>query len=161
MSDKMIKNAVFSDCRKYRYVLERTWDNSLPKIMWIGLNPSEADEHHDDSTIKKCIHYTKKEGFGGFYMLNLFAFVDKYQDVIYQVDDPIGLENDLYLKKYACSVDKIIAAWGNNGCYRGRSTEVCRMFDKLYCLKLNNTGEPHHPLYLKGDINLQEYIRKN
>lgn len=36
-------SAALSPCRRYRYTLWRTWDPALPKVMFIGLNPSTAD----------------------------------------------------------------------------------------------------------------------
>lgn len=57
--------AVFSACRKYRYSLHRTWDRENRKCMFIGLNPSIADEVVDDPTIRRCIRYAKEWGYGG------------------------------------------------------------------------------------------------
>lgn len=160
MLEQMKKDAKFSEDRRYRYVLSRIWDDSLPKIMFIGLNPSTADENEDDSTINKCINYAKKWNYGGIYMLNLFAFVDTYQNELYYEKDPIGELNNKYLKEYAGLSEKIVVAWGNNGAYKGRSKEVYDMFNHLYCLKINKTGEPHHPLYISSNIELQEYKRR-
>ena len=70
----MQRFAQFSSCRKYRYVLERKWDNALPNVLFIGLNPSRADENSDDPTIRRCINFAKTWGFGGFHIVNLFAF---------------------------------------------------------------------------------------
>ena len=55
----MKTNAIFSECRKYRYALCRIWDDSKPYAMFIGLNPSTADETEDDPTIRRCINYAK------------------------------------------------------------------------------------------------------
>jgi len=41
--------AVFSPCEKYRYVLWRTWDDTLPKVVFIGLNPSTATATIDEA----------------------------------------------------------------------------------------------------------------
>lgn len=70
----MKKDAILSQDRKYRYVLSRIWDESKPMVVIIGLNPSTADEKDDDNTITKCINFAKQWGYGGLYMLNLFAF---------------------------------------------------------------------------------------
>ena len=43
----MNKGAEFSPCKKYRYKLWRIWDDTLPLVMFIGLNPSTADEIND------------------------------------------------------------------------------------------------------------------
>ena len=52
-------SAVFSQDRKYRYVLTRVWDKNKPMLVFVGLNPSIADETKDDPTIKKCIKFAQ------------------------------------------------------------------------------------------------------
>ena len=42
----MEKSAILSADRKYRYVLTRIWDETKPTVVFIGLNPSTADEYH-------------------------------------------------------------------------------------------------------------------
>lgn len=61
----MNKGAMFSKCRKYRYVLWRIWDDDKPRVMFIGLNPSIAGAIIDDPTIRKVIGFAKRWGFGG------------------------------------------------------------------------------------------------
>ena len=51
----MEKSAILSADRKYRYVLTRIWDEAKSTVVFIGLNPSTADEETDDPTIRKCI----------------------------------------------------------------------------------------------------------
>ena len=75
MEQKDNKGAYFSPCRKYRYALWRIWNQNKPYAMFIGLNPSIADEVYDDPTIKRCINYSKSWGYGGVYMTNLFSYV--------------------------------------------------------------------------------------
>ena len=70
----MKKDAVLSEDRKYRYLLSRNWDDTKPTVLFIGLNPSTADEKEDDPTINKCISYAKSWGYGKVLMANLFAF---------------------------------------------------------------------------------------
>lgn len=55
-------------------MLWRIWDDSLPKVMFVGLNPSTADETEDDPTIRRCVHFAERWRYGGIYMLNLFAY---------------------------------------------------------------------------------------
>ena len=42
------RKAWFSHDRKKRYSLTRTWDASKGHVMFIGLNPSTANQHNDD-----------------------------------------------------------------------------------------------------------------
>lgn len=53
----MRNTAKLSKCRKYRYALWRTWHESKPYIMFVGLNPSTVDETIDDPTLTRCINY--------------------------------------------------------------------------------------------------------
>jgi hypothetical protein len=55
--------AEFSKDRIHRYALYRIWDESKPLIMFIGLNPSTADENKDDPTIKRCVAFAKHWGY--------------------------------------------------------------------------------------------------
>ena len=74
MECNLKSGAIFSSCRKYRYALWRNWDESKPRPMIIGLNPSTADEKENDPTIVRCINFAKSWGYGGVYVANLFAF---------------------------------------------------------------------------------------
>ena len=69
--------------------------------MFIGLNPSTADEVDDDRTIKRCISYAKQWGYGGIIMANLFAYRTSSPNVMMDSHDPIGKENDAWLVKLA------------------------------------------------------------
>ncbi len=146
----MKTDAVFSDCRKYRYVLWRTWDDSKPYVMFIGLNPSTADEVDNDRTINRCINYAKDWGYGGLCMANLFSYCTKDPHVMKAAEDPVGPENDLWLKALSENAAVVVAAWGDDGSYLERSKQVVNMFPELQCLKINKSGEPAHPLYQPG-----------
>lgn len=143
------KSATFSPCRKYRYVLTRIWDTDKPRVMFIGLNPSTANENTDDPTIRRVISFAKNLGYGGLYMLNLFAYVTPKPEVLFQCDDPID-SNDYYLRHYHLLSSKVIFCWGNFNVGQ-RDKEVIKMFPKAYCLGKNSNGSPKHPLYLKAD----------
>lgn len=148
----MKTDAILSEDRKYRYVLSRIWDETKPTVMIIGLNPSIADETTNDPTIVRCINFAKSWGYGGVYMLNLFAFRATKPHTMKEAEEPIGNENDKYLEEYYKKSEKVICAWGDTGSYKNRSKEILSKFDDLYYLELNQTGEPAHPLYLKSDL---------
>lgn len=69
------KGARFSPCNRYRYSLWRIWDKSLPLVMFVGLNPSTANQSEDDPTIRSVKRISRFNGYGGFYMMNCFPFV--------------------------------------------------------------------------------------
>lgn len=50
--------ATFSACRNYRYLLWRRW-SAEPVLVFICLNPSTADEQHNDPTNRRTIGFAK------------------------------------------------------------------------------------------------------
>lgn len=115
--------------------------------MFIGLNPSTADETTDDPTLRRCVNYAKSWGYGGVCMANLFAYRATKPEAMKAVADPVGIENDEWLQKLAQGANLVVAVWGNDGIYLGRSKQVKQLIPDLHCLKLNKSGEPTHPLY--------------
>jgi hypothetical protein len=120
--------------------------------MIVGLNPSTADEVTDDPTLTRCINFAKSWGYGGVCMTNLFAYRATDPKVMKSQRDPIGAENDFWLHKLANDAGIVVAAWGNDGSYLNRSNMVVEMLPNLHYLKMNKSGEPAHPLYLKADL---------
>jgi hypothetical protein len=145
-------DAKLSDCRNYRFALWRTWDDSKPFAMIVGLNPSTADEVKDDPTLTRCINFAKSWGYGGVCMTNLFAYRATDPKDMKAQNDPIGANNDIWLNKLANDAGIVVAAWGNDGSYLSRSNMVVEMLPNLHYLKMNKSGEPAHPLYLKADL---------
>lgn len=156
----MIKKAQFSACRTWRYTLSRWWGTLEQKrIAFIGLNPSTADESKDDPTIRRCIGYAKAWGYGGLHMLNLFAFRATDPKKMKLAADPIGPDNDLYIKRIAGITQVVVAAWGGNATFLpSRSEEIVDLIgERLTCLGKTKGGHPKHPLYLKRAAALEFY----
>jgi hypothetical protein len=150
MNDKLF-GADFSECRKYRYALWRIWDQSKPKVMFIGLNPSTANEFSDDPTIRRVKSMARNWGFGGVYMANLFAFVTAYPDQLLKCADPVN-GNDLWLSNIAAHCDEVIFAWGSFKEAQERAKKVIEMFPHAKALHINKNGSPKHPLYVPGNV---------
>jgi hypothetical protein len=120
--------------------------------MFVGLNPSTADETQDDPTIRRCVAFAKTWGYSAMCMTNLFAFRATLPKDMKAAIDPIGPDNDEYLFKIAYEAGIIVAAWGANGVYKGRDMEVRALLPALHCLALTKEGHPGHPLYLKKTL---------
>lgn len=150
--DNNNNGAEFSECGKYRYKLWRIWDNSLPKAMCIGLNPSNADK--DDPTIYNLKKALRILGYGGFYMMNLFAFISSKPEALVTCADPLG-DNDSKLKEVEAICDDVIVCWGNFEQASKRIAHVLPRYPKAKCFGRNKNGTPMHPLSLmyKGTIN--------
>lgn len=145
-------SAVLSPCTNYRYRLTRRWSTGQGTVVFIGLNPSTADERNDDPTILKCIRFAKSWGYAELCMLNLFAWRSTDLSVLSLVDDPVGPDNDAHLFEAAQSARCVIGAWGNHGNLLDRSNRVRSMLPDLHGLRLNKNGEPSHPLYLPARL---------
>jgi hypothetical protein len=145
----MKKGANISIDKKYRYSLYRIWNDELPIVAFICLNPSIADDKIDDPTINRCIEFAKSWGYGGFYMLNLFAFRATNPSELTKVNDPIGMDNQNVILETITKVDKVICAWGNEGILLNQNKKILSIIENPYCIKINSSGEPSHPLFLK------------
>lgn len=152
MSDLFRKDsgATFSDCRKYRYCLWRLWDDELPRIMFIGLNPSTADETQNDPTIRRVIGFARDWSYGGIYMCNLFAIVSTDPAILKTCADPVR-DNDDFLMRYADLSKDILFGWGNFKEATERAKLVSQFFPNALCLGRNKNGSPPHPLYIPAN----------
>ena len=152
----MKSGAIFDTNRTYRYVLWREWNEGLPKVMFIGLNPSTANEWKDDATLRRTIRLSKQWGFGGLYMLNLYAKVSTNPKLLFQSKDPVGRLNDRYLSRYSKKCKEVIVAWGKMP-EEKRVLAVTSMFPRAKCITCNLDGSPRHPLYVKNDARLKRW----
>lgn len=157
----LTSGASFSVDRTYRYYLYRTWEENPSYMAVIGLNPSTADETVDDPTVKRCINFAKREGYGGLFMLNLFAFRATDPKAMMAHPNPVGSWNDstIFQITDSLSVGHVVAAWGNHGAYRNRAHDVLSFLlnDPIHCFGVTSTGQPKHPLYLRADTPLVPY----
>jgi hypothetical protein len=149
----MTRSAEFSPCRLYRYTLWRWWGAAPGAfdrgfVVFVGLNPSTADEVTDDPTIRRCIAFAKAWGYGGMCMVNLFAFRSTDPADMLAAADPVGPENDVWLKRLAPRAALVVAAWGVDGKHLGRDAQVKRLIPEMHYLRLTKNGHPGHPLYL-------------
>jgi hypothetical protein len=152
-SDGLVRLATFSNDRAYRYRLERWWDPTLRPAMFVGLNPSTANETEDDPTIRRCIRFAREWGLGGLVMLNLFALVSTDPSSLARAADPVGEANDMYLHAHARDAGVVIAAWGAFPEAHGRAAAVveAELLGEYAVLGLTQQGHPRHPLYMRAD----------
>ena len=151
--------AIFSPDRRYRYVLRRHWLSGNGVCLFVCLNPSIADETTDDPTVRRCIRFSQAWGYRELSVVNMFALRATDPLTLWATTDPIGPENNGYIRSEAERANCIVVAWGNNAAYLGRSLHVKRLLKglPLMCLGLTKAGEPRHPLYLAKDTELQEF----
>src|SRR2546426_81303 len=140
--------AVFSKCRRWRYLLWRRWDEKRPAANFLMLNPSTADETQLDPSCTRAREYASRWGFGGLLVTNIFAWRATDPEEMKAAGDPVGRGNDRAILRAAREAAIVVCAWGNHGTHLGRAGEVRRILNgiPLHALHMNRSGEPAHPL---------------
>ena len=148
--------AVFSACRRWRYLLWRCWDESRPVANFLMLNPSTADELRLDPSCTRARNYAERWGFGAVLVTNIFGWRATDPEEMKSVKDPVGRGNDRAILKAAKEAKLVVCAWGNHGMHRSRSQRVVALLRSqmvpLNFLHMNACGEPAHPLYLPATL---------
>lgn len=137
----------------YRYSLTRVWDPALPMMTFVLLNPSTADEFELDQTLRRCVKFAMRDGYGGITILNLYAYRTKDPEGMLAAADPVGPDNDRAL---ASASGMVIAGWGTNAT-AARVAHALALLPKLHALKVTKDGHPQHPLYVHGSSPLIEW----
>ena len=158
----MKRNTVLSSCKKYRYQLWREWGvdktASSSYVVFVGLNPSTADESTDDPTLRRCIGFSQDWGYESLCMVNLFAYRTTNPKNLRTAKSPVGKRTNRFLLDAIDNADIVVAAWGNNGMFLDRDKEVMKMITrKTYCLGLTKYNQPKHPLYIQKKQSLIEF----
>lgn len=145
--------AEWSECRTYRYTLERRWADGAPCV-FIMLNPSTATESENDPTNRRTMTFAQQWGFGSVIAVNEFAFRATDPKHMKAAADPVGPENDRILRETCAKAGGIVCAWGVHGRHRDRDLDVVTMLSyrtekpPLQCLGFTKAGDPRHPLYV-------------
>jgi hypothetical protein len=155
------KSAILSACGAFRYELTREWDRDLPTIGFIMLNPSTADASNDDPTIKKCIKFAVRWGYGRLLVGNLYGYRATDPRALRSSVDPVGPENDVSLIRIITASEKIVCGWGVNAVDDWRGPAVKSLIKRFglppQALRITKDGHPGHPLYIRDDTPLVDY----
>ncbi|OSM00281.1 hypothetical protein MAIT1_00764 [Magnetofaba australis IT-1] len=125
-------------------------------INFLLLNPSTADEAKNDPTVERCERYARAWGYGTMLVTNVFAYRATDPARMKAFANPVGPGNNQAILTAARMAQRVVAAWGNHAQHLQRSDEVRALLERaripLYCLNLNRSGEPVHPLYQRKDL---------
>lgn len=153
-TDGIRRWAYISECGRYRYGLGREWDAAKPRVVFVMLNPSTADGYADDPTIRKCIGFAKRLGYGGLEVVNLYAFRATKPAELWKAPEPVGPFCDEYIVN-AVTGRMAIVAWGRHGDSkraRPRADAVYKLLrekaNSIGFLATTRDGIPMHPLML-------------
>lgn len=162
--------AVFSPDRTYRYQLER--GEGLFVVLWLMVNPSDADADADDPTVRKVKGFTSR-WFGPAKVVigNKFAHQARdVRDLKWKTSaEAIGPDNDFWLLAMLAEADAVVLAWGPlaklPNRLRGRWLDVYRMVIKAghlpLCFGTTGDGQPRHPLTSGYDVEPSFWTRPN
>lgn len=141
---------------RYRYDLTRRWADG-PRVVWVMLNPSTADAEADDHTVRCCIGFSQRLGYGALTVVNLYALRATDPEELGRADDPIGPSNVAYLDLHLTAAPMVIAAWGAHPWASKVADVLMGGHRPLHCLGVTRDGSPRHPSRLRADAQLQEW----
>lgn len=165
-----IKGAWLSDCGTYRWALWRTWDRHVHTLPVCMLNPSTADGRKDDPTIRRLIAFAKREGYGGIIVVNLFAYRTAYPTELRgrHYDILVGPKNNEVIEAAVPERADVLIGWGafermpRNASGKTRSDDflgyLAHVNARPMCLGRTAVGAPRHPLYVRGDQPMVEFV---
>lgn len=157
----------FSEDRKYRYMLVRNIDALTVAmgydpltITFLMLNPSTADEHRDDPTLRRCSDFAARWGYGRLVVVNLFPLrATDPKDLLAAEREPEEVldRNWRHVLAAADASSRVIVAYGAHGSHEDRDQYIVGrlkdvMNSRLYCLGYTAEGLPRHPLYVAKDV---------
>ncbi|WP_352882224.1 DUF1643 domain-containing protein [Mesorhizobium sp. M0910] len=158
--------AIFSECRQYRYRLDRPIGGRRPPVAFLLHNPSIADEEADDATLRRGIGYAKLWGCERLTFINPWARIATLSRELWASGDPVGPLNDGHILRAATEVKEaggfIVLGWGvirPPRQYLPAATSRLRDVEQLVretgceirALGSNKDGSPKHPLYISRE----------
>jgi hypothetical protein len=136
----------------------------MPRLFFVMLNPSTADGTVDDPTIRRCVGFATRNGYGSIQVFNLFAFRATHPEDLKAAGYPVGPDNDTDMvadigrfmdQQPWPGAHKIVCAWGagaRDPVVRDRAIEVTNLLTRcgwpLHALAWTADGIPRHPLML-------------
>lgn len=160
--------AIFSPCGLYRYQLLHIWDESLPVLPWVLINPSVAGQPSADGAVKsdptarKGRGFSERLGYGGMVFTNPFAFISTDPKGLRKAGYPVGPDNDKHILAACAQGDgQVICAWGALGRKLERPKQVLELIRgagyRPMALGFTADGLPRHPLMLAYATALQAF----
>jgi hypothetical protein len=153
--------AHFDPTGVYRYTLHRRWEaepglmtNAGGRVCFCLLNPSTADARVLDPTLKRCLGFAQRWGFGHMEVVNAFALRSTQPAALKKHPDPVGPGNDRAIVRAAKRADLVVIGWGTHAGLHDRDAQVLGLLAgacEPMCWAVTKEGYPKHPLYLRGD----------
>jgi len=155
-------SAIISPCGTWRYRLDRHVQETGRVAAFFGVNGSTAGPIEEDQTTTKWRGFSLRNGIARYIAANPFAYRSADVSVLGEVSDPIGPENDRYLREVIAEADVLVPCWGDRN--KVPKTLHCHfdsLRDQLFAsgkpvltFGFTKGGDPKHPLMLAYDTPL-------
>ncbi len=125
--------AVFSECMRYRYLLNLTDTTRSPAktVCVVMQNPSIANEEVADKSVQFLEKLIFEKGLPQFEEVHRCRIVNQFGKVQTKnfLGDPedIGQENDRHLREAIEEADTVLIAWGKNNPYVARQEFILEL----------------------------------
>jgi hypothetical protein len=160
-------SATFSECGTWRYRLDRIIDMfGGPVFGYFGVNGATATADKNDHTVTKWDGFTVRFGGSRLIVGNPYAFCATDVRELASAADPIGPENDRYLREIIAEADILVPCWGNRSKVpprlRSRFDDLADMIfaagKPVKVFGFTKSGDPLHPLMLGYDTPLIDWV---
>ena len=159
--------AIFSDDKKYRYLLSKVWDKNRPIATVISISPSAFYNVTCDTTTMLIQNNLEALGCGGMELVNLISKVGVEAKRLKSLIDNVGQETDHYILESVKRTALTVFAWGRiagmNKAFQAREAEVLKLLepymDKVQTISDCAGRENLHPLTpsIRNEWNLSLY----
>lgn len=167
-------SAIFSDCGRYRYRLDREIGGTQPSVAFLLHNPSVAGHIKNDPTAVRGIGFARRWSARRLIFINPWAGIATKKESLWRMSDPVGPLNDWHIQNVASEIANeggfIVFAWG---AVSPPAFARASAFDRLLCVEsmcilagcdvrvlgTNSDGSPKHPLYLPADLPPVAWLR--
>ena len=151
--------AILDSQRRHRFLLWRFWDDR-PRMLFVGLNPSTANEVEDDPTVRRLCGFGRKWGYGGLYVCNVFSQITPNPREL--LPGTLVHPTDTHALRMAVELSTLcICGWGDGiekAAYGiARSNTIRGYLNSPMCFGLTSKGNPKPPLYLPNDAALEDH----
>lgn len=157
--------AKFSTDRKFRFYLDKIWDEKKPKALFILMNPSKATCLKLDNTLCNIMNHCIDAGYGQMRLVNLFPLMATSPKELSGNLEQKKIENDTEILASLELADTIYVAWGTEDKYKTRKKEVEQMLFHIQrcpikCWKDENGQYPKHLRIMGKQWELTDYVFK-
>ena len=138
---------MYSLDKSRRYAYSLTWDQSLPHVLWVMLNPGTGEtEGRRRNTFERCKKWSIEQGYGGLIFGNVFSLRSKSAEDLLRLQYSEDELNSIALSFLTNLASDTIVAWVNHGAKSHLPESLRETLPNARCFGLTKTSQPRHPL---------------